>query len=118
MGKEQSSSPELLFCFLSLCEANTCQEQVNVYHGRSIFPRRKKVKSLVYFPTILNFRISGDMYIYSIMSTIINIVTISSIASRFSLLEAQDPSDGGGGVCPVTVTELYECWRSGFLCIC
>lgn len=38
------------------------------------FSQGEKVKSLVYFPTILNFRITGEMYIYSIMSTIINIV--------------------------------------------
>lgn len=37
------------------------------------FPKEKKVKSLVYFPTILNCRIIGEMDIYSIMSTIINI---------------------------------------------
>lgn len=38
------------------------------------FSQGEKVKSLVYFPTILDFRITGEMYIYSIMSTIINIV--------------------------------------------
>lgn len=37
------------------------------------FPKEKKVKSSVYFPTILNCRIIGEMDIYSIMSTIINI---------------------------------------------
>lgn len=53
------------------------------------------------------------------MSTIINIVIIIiNIAGCFSLLDAQDPSAAAGGVCPVAVTELYECWRSGFLCIC
>lgn len=41
MGKEQPNSLELLFGLLSLCETNIFQEQVYVYRGRSIFPRRK-----------------------------------------------------------------------------
>lgn len=41
---------------------------------------------------------------------------LDGLESCFFLLEARDPS-AGGGVCPVAVTELYEYWLSGFLCI-
>lgn len=51
------------------CGTGTCQKGVS---WKKHFPKGKKVKDFVCFPTILNFWIFGKMNIYSVMSTIIN----------------------------------------------
>lgn len=80
--------PELTFIFswgrnsqvpLSPCFASSCYVKPILARSRFVCIIEEafsqgKVKSLVYFPTILNFKILGEMYIYRTMSTIINIV--------------------------------------------